>query len=91
MDGRGKPITLAGTAIKVLEALDDDPERGVSASVWGATSGVALTTFHRHRRVLVEEGLVGTIPGTPAPRYVLTEQGRQEIGAISATKVPPCQ
>jgi hypothetical protein len=91
VDGRGKTTSLEGTSIKVLEALDDDPERGVSASVWSATSGVALTTFHRHRRVLVEQGLVGTIPGTKQPRYVLTEQGRGDLGATGATEVPPCQ
>ena len=91
VDGTGKPVTLGGAALRLLEALDDDPERGVSATVWGATSGVALTTFHRHRRALVQEGLVGTLDGTSAPRYVLTEQGRRRLGATSATKVPRCQ
>jgi hypothetical protein len=90
VDGRGKAITIAGVTLKVLEALDDDPERGISASVWSATSGVTLSTFHRHRRALIEEGLVGTIPGTKTPRYVLTDQGRSDLGATGVTEVPPC-
>jgi hypothetical protein len=91
VDGTGKAAAVGGASLRVLEALDDDPERGVSATTWGATSGVALTTFHRHRRALVKEGLVGTIPGTKQPRYVLTEQGRSELGATGATEVPSCQ
>jgi hypothetical protein len=87
-DATGKNVQLSDASRKILEALDDDPERGISATVWGATSGVALTTFHRHRRALIQEGLVGTIPGTKTPRYVLTEQGRLEIGATGATEVP---
>jgi hypothetical protein len=88
VDGRGKSLRIEGKALEALEALDDAPEQGVSTSVWGATSGMALTTFHRHRRALVKEGLVGTISGTKQPRYVLTEQGRSELGATGATEVP---
>jgi hypothetical protein len=88
LDATGKPRPMGNAAHQVLQALDDDPERGVSMTVWGATSEVALTTFHRHRRALVKEGLVGTISGTKTPRYILTEQGRSEIGATGATEVP---
>jgi hypothetical protein len=71
--------------IAVLAALDDDPEHGVSSTVWEVSSEVPKTSFHRHRRELVKAGLVGTKSGTRHPRYVLTEQGRQALGAGGTT------
>jgi hypothetical protein len=90
-DAAGKKTTISGTTLKVLEALEDDPERGVSASVWTLTSGVGVSTFYRHRLTLVQEGLVGTIPGSKSPRYVLTEQGRRLLTPTTPAEVPPCQ
>jgi hypothetical protein len=65
---------LGAGAIQTLEALRDiELPGGVSGSAWQLASPATERTFYRHRKVLVEHGLVTNIGSDKQPRYVVSE------------------
>jgi len=68
------------TVLRMLEEIAD--EEGVTASVWGqvtANSGVAVRTFYRAKKHLLELGLTASDKDGRGARFTLTDLGRQRL------------
>ena len=74
------PTGLTESGHKLLVTLAEiDLGEGISSSVWRDTSDVAVRSFYRWQKSLVEAGFVGSKGSGSQTRYSLTEQGKEEL------------
>lgn len=60
-----------------LAAIDTGD--GVASSIWMASSGVALRSFHRWKKGLLDEGYCHKAGERSQARYTITDLGKQEL------------
>ena len=71
---------LPSGAVDLLQTLVEiADEDGVTTSVWLASSGVAVRSFYRWQKRLVDDGLAAKDGPKTRPRYTPTELGKRSV------------
>lgn len=85
-DNRRPADTMHDSLRTTLIALAEvDTSAGTSTSVWQKSSGIEERTFYRHRKRLLELGLIANVNTDKQPKYQLTTEGREALPTDKVT------
>lgn len=77
---RGEDDTLPAGALKMLAELDAiAPDEGVSSKVWMDSSGVAVRSFYRWQKALIEKGYCHKDGAKSQARYAVSDLGKEVL------------